>query len=84
MFQEKMKQQLLVVQQSVTFVSSRISPAAIQNVGILRSKESEENHQKNTVAISINNKTISPRFSSYYDLPFTVGPNVFFLGAADG
>lgn len=31
-----------------------------------------------------NNETLSPRFCSYYDLPFTVGPNVFFLGAAEG
>lgn len=28
--------------------------------------------------------TLSPRFSSYYDLPFTVGPKAFFLGAAEG
>lgn len=32
----------------------------------------------------MNNETPSPRFPSYYDLPLTVGPNVFFLGAAEG
>lgn len=32
----------------------------------------------------MNNESISPKFSSCYDLPLTVGPNVFFLGAAEG
>lgn len=50
----------------------------------IRRERSKSPKKKKPHDIQENNESQSPGLSRYYDLPFTVGPNVFFLGAADG